>query len=197
MTEEEKAFEAGRSRALEIMAKWKELRRIEEAAREMAIRHSRPFCSEGTRTGRFRADKPNVSNVPRKGEKVNINDTVTKTEPEIVEIDCGDAKSGCPMCGPDRKKKVHGKRAEVVRKAGGTAKVKIMEGDLAGKDAHCPEERLKPRHAEKYVEPEPEPEPEKPKIVVKDFGYGPACSSCHATRGEDHCKGCKYEGQAI
>ena len=95
---------------------------------------------------------------------------------------------------------MRGKKAEVVAtNSSGSKKLVVKEGELKGKTAVCPEERLKPYRAEKFVEPEPEPEyePPPPTIVVKDFGYGPACDSCHATRGEDHCKGCKYAGQAI
>jgi hypothetical protein len=129
----------------------------------------------------------------------HVYDTVVNTEPQEVEIDCGEGKDGCPMCGPKRKEAVKGKRAVVVSKGKTSTKVRIKEGAIAGKEAHCPPERLKPRRAEKFVEPEPEveEEPPPPPIVVKDFGYGPACGSCHATRGEDHCKGCKYEGQQI
>lgn len=183
-----------------------------------------PFNREGTKTGRFSSTKPNLSNIPRADtypEEVREKDgyayhtqggytwieekekpmderaetTVVKTDPD-AKINCKDG-GGCNHCGPKRKDKVHGKRAKVISKGKDSTKVKILEGDLQGEEAHCPPERVEPYHAERWDEPEPEPEPEKPKIVVKDFGYGPACAHCHATRGEDHCKGCMYEGQTI
>jgi len=47
--------------------------------------------------------------------------------------------------------------------------------------------------------PRPKPKVEKPEPaiaapIVDNFGYGPACSMCRATRGEDHSPSCQLEG---
>ena len=137
---------------------------------------------------------------PVKEGEMNVNNTVVEIEPDVVEIDCGvDHGKPCDFCSGERKKKVHGKKALITKRLDGSRSITIAEGELKGTSTHCPPERLKPHITEKFEEEVVE-EPEEelpPVIVVRDFGYGPACGSCHATRGECHGKGCPYTGQDI
>lgn len=209
-----------------------ETRRTATNMRFMALYSARTplgpiFNIQGTMTGRFRSDRPNLSNPPRsakeyprkavrKGDFIHytqggytwiepvreetmetvMGDTIVETAPDLVEIKCGDTKDGgCQHCGEKRKYQVSGKRAEVMKKnPGGNTRVKIMEGELKGKTANCPPERLKPVRAEKIVDEPPPPEPEPAKPEMRNYGYGLACSNCRATKGECHASSCPHAG---
>jgi hypothetical protein len=125
-----------------------------------------------------------------------VGDTIVKTGPDLVEIDCGSGKDGCQHCGPKRKEKIHGRRAEIITKIPGkNTKVKVVDGEHHGKEANCPPERLKPIRATKIADEPPPPEPEPAKAVMRDYGYGMACSNCRATRGECHADSCPHAGR--
>lgn len=122
-----------------------------------------------------------------------VGDTIVKTDP-IVEVDCGDKGDGCEYCGEARKEKIHGKRGVVKKQRGASTEVELSEGELKGETITCPSERVRPVRAEKLEEPPPPPEPEPDPPVIRDYGYGPACRDCRATRGECHGKNCPHDG---
>lgn len=168
---------------------------------EQKAEFHKKFNTQGIISGRFRSDRPNLSNLPRSLEETMetvMGDTIVKTAPDLVEIKCGDSKDGCQQCGEKRKDQVRGKRAEVVKKnPGGNTRVKIMEGEKQGEHANCPPERLKPVRAEKIVDEPPPPEPEPAKPEMRNYGYGLACSNCRATKGECHASSCPHAGSTV
>lgn len=107
----------------------------------------------------------------------------------------------CNNCGPDAKKKYDGRGVEIKGKVPGhpdLVDVKPDGDDVKGDVRWCPTHNVLPGDApvvDTTAKPEPPPTPPappKPKAKYVDFGYGPACEHCRATKGECHGLGCPH-----
>lgn len=133
-----------------------------------------------------------------------------------VQVSC----EGCPYCSASRKSTMDGRRGHLTTMAFSTKSWRWK--DENGQTHTCPEENLEVvkevketpywgpsqdhegsdcpgESAEAEAETESDQAekapPPKPAIsVAEDFGYGIACVSCRAGRGEEHAPECAFEG---
>jgi hypothetical protein len=120
--------------------------------------------------------------------------------------------TACPMCAPKIKKKFDEKIVDMGPVDGqGNRKIAYKDDDGKEKTRTCPDHNVKPydvpvidvtKEAQRKQEAEEKEEEErrnrKPMPAIVDYGYGPSCEHCHATRGECHgtdCPARKHVGE--
>lgn len=121
----------------------------------------------------------------------------------------------CPMCGPKIKKVLDGKTVDMgPLDPRGNRTVKYKDSDNKEQSRTCPEPFVKPFDAPvidvtergkaeqakvEQEEAKKEEVRETPMPAFVDYGYGPSCEKCHATRGECHgidCPARKHVGES-
>lgn len=107
---------------------------------------------------------------------------------------------GCNRCGPPAKKKWDGHPVEIKGKVKDHNDLLDLkpDGTEGNETRWCPPTNVLPTDApavdanKKPEPPAPPPAPKKAPPRYVDFGYGPACEHCRATKGEGHGLGCPH-----